>query len=93
MLATVDVALDQPGPLQHAQVLRDRRQADLKRLGDLGHARIAPAESGEDRPGRVGSDSAAKVWSSASERAEECSTTWLNIVRGQRRTQAGPGGG
>src|ERR1700689_2276046 len=42
-------ALDQPGALQHFEVLRDGGHAHLERLGQLGHRRLARTEAGEDR--------------------------------------------
>src|SRR6266508_1747901 len=43
---------DQPGPLQHLQVLRDRRQAHLERLRQLGDGGFPGDEPCEDRPPR-----------------------------------------
>src|SRR4051794_39529273 len=43
---------DQPRPLQHLEVLRDRLDADRERLGELVHGRLALRETAEDRPAR-----------------------------------------
>src|SRR5829696_3064594 len=46
---------DEPGALEHAQVLRDGRHAHLEGLGELGHGALAGREPGQDGPaGRVG---------------------------------------
>ncbi len=45
-------ALDQPGALEHAQVLRHRLDRDRKRLGELVDGRLAGCEPLEDRPPR-----------------------------------------
>ena len=48
-------AHDQPGPLQHREVPRDRRQADGERLGELVHRRLPLGQAAEDfAPGRIG---------------------------------------
>src|SRR5215470_11426702 len=45
----------QPGPFQHLDVFRDRRERHLERLGELVDGRPAFCETGEDRsPCRVG---------------------------------------
>src|SRR6266540_341867 len=43
---------DEPGALQHLEVLRDRRQAHLERLRQLGDGSLPRRQSGEDRPAR-----------------------------------------
>src|SRR6267142_527747 len=45
-------ARDQPGPLEHLEVLGDRRLADLERGGQLRHRGLAGGQAGEDRPPR-----------------------------------------
>src|SRR4051794_15062752 len=51
---SVPAAGDQPGPLEHLEVARDRGLADGKRLGQLVHGRLALGEVGQDRPaGRI----------------------------------------
>ena len=47
--------LDEPGSLEHLQVLRDRRQAEVERSGQLRHGGLAFGESREDGPAsRIG---------------------------------------
>src|SRR5712691_6401489 len=43
---------DQPRPLQHLQVLRDRRQAHLERFRQLGDGGLPRRQPREDRPSR-----------------------------------------
>src|SRR5215212_6796743 len=43
---------DQPRPLEHLQVTRDRRQAHRKRLGELADRRLALREPAQDRAAR-----------------------------------------
>src|SRR5580704_49001 len=45
-------ARDQAGTLEHLQMLRDRRQADLERFGQFGNRRLARGEPRQDRPPR-----------------------------------------
>ena len=45
-------ARDEPGTLQHLQMLGDRGKAHRERLGQLRHRRLARGESGQDRPPR-----------------------------------------
>src|SRR5215469_17745441 len=48
-------ARDQARTLQHLQMLRHRRQAHVKRLGQLGDGCLAQRQTREDRtPGRIG---------------------------------------
>ena len=48
-------ARDQPGPLQHLEVLGDGRQADVEGFRQLRHRRLAERQPRQDRPaGRVG---------------------------------------
>src|SRR5215831_14734908 len=48
-------ALDQPGALEHLQVLGHGGEAHIEGLGDLEHRGLARGEAREDRaPGRVG---------------------------------------
>src|SRR6478736_9158749 len=48
-------ARDQPGPLEHAKMLRDGGECHVERCGQLPHRRLTLAEPGEDRPtGRIG---------------------------------------
>ena len=44
---------DQPGPLEHLQVLRHRLQADRERLGDLVDRGLALGQAGEDGTARA----------------------------------------
>src|SRR4029453_18248122 len=41
---------DQPGSLQHLQMLGDRRQADVERLGQLEDRGLPPLQPGQERP-------------------------------------------
>src|SRR5437660_848241 len=43
---------DEPGLLQHFEVLGYRRQAELERLGELQHRRLTVGKAGQDRPPR-----------------------------------------
>src|SRR5437763_12261334 len=43
---------DEPGPLQHLQVLGDGREADLERRRQLGHRGLSHGEPGHDGPAR-----------------------------------------
>src|SRR5437016_3722220 len=43
---------DEPGPLEHLQMLRDRRLAHAEGLRELHHARLPAGEAGEDRAAR-----------------------------------------
>src|SRR5687767_13362446 len=47
--------LDQPGSLEHPQVLGDRRLAQVERRGELGDRCLAAGEAGQDgAPGWIG---------------------------------------
>ena len=47
--------LDEPGSLQHPQVLRDRGLAHVERFGEILDRGLASGEASQDRPpGRVG---------------------------------------
>jgi len=51
----VAAARDEAGALEHLQVLGDRRQAHVERLGQVVHGRFPVRELGQDRPpGGVG---------------------------------------
>ena len=52
MDATVALAHEQPGVLQHSHVFRDRRERDVERLGKLGDRELAGGEAREHRPAR-----------------------------------------
>src|SRR2546429_8499144 len=43
---------DEPGPLEHLQMLRDRRMAHAEGLRELHHARLPAGEAGEGRAAR-----------------------------------------
>ena len=43
-------ARDQAGALQHLQMLGNRRQAHVERLGEFQHRRFAEREPRQDRP-------------------------------------------
>src|SRR6185295_7880532 len=48
-------ARDQPGALQHLEVLGDRRKAHVEGFGQLGDRRLAQRQPSQDRPaGRIG---------------------------------------
>jgi hypothetical protein len=46
----IPAACDQPGPFEHAQVLRDGWHAHVERLGQFRHGRLAGQQAGEDGP-------------------------------------------
>src|ERR1700687_73697 len=52
VLATLDLATDQPRPLEHLQVLRYGVQGHIERLRDFGDACRPPGKASEDRPPR-----------------------------------------
>src|SRR5579863_2031335 len=48
----VAAAGNEPGALQHLQMFRDRRLAEMEGLHQLFHRSLARSETGEDRPPR-----------------------------------------
>jgi hypothetical protein len=52
VLAALHAPAHQPGPLQHADVLRDGIQRDREGFRDIGHPRLALSQPGQDRPAR-----------------------------------------
>jgi hypothetical protein len=65
MDASIAPAPKQPGLLKHAQVLRDSRERNGVRLGQMRHTLIAPRQMGQDTPaGGIGQSGKRAVQSS-----------------------------
>ena len=80
----VPAAADQPGVLEHLEVLGDRLDAHVVRRRELAHRGVAAAASRATRSRRVGSARAANTRDSC--RPPHSSTNWLN--NGPRRSPA-----
>lgn len=62
MAPAVTLPGEQAGALEHAEVLRHRRQRDVEGFRQLGHRGLAHREAGQHRaPGRIGERAKGRV--------------------------------